>query len=152
MYYKDIIPLNDLKKYASTMNHRAQEVNAKGIISPEILREVILDSRGKCAWCDRNLVNQDFEIDHITALVNGGDNTARNLALTCISCNRRKSEKHPAKFALEIVAETGIQTTFTQSILDQHNIKPQQQQSLFDDADNTLTDESSTWTYTPPEN
>lgn len=148
MQYKDIIPLKELNKYASEMNRRAQNLKSHGIITDQLLRETILESNGKCAWCDRNLVHQDFEIDHIVALVNGGNNLSENLALTCISCNRRKGEKHPVKFALEIVAETGIQTALTQRILDQHNLKPQQQQSLFD---GDTPDENTTWTYTPPE-
>ena len=149
MQYKDIIDLSELRDYARSMNQRARKLQIEGDVTVESLRAVILESSGKCAWCDRDLVNQDFEIDHIVALINGGAHDEDNLAMTCIRCNRKKSEKSPIKFALEIVAETGIQTTLTKHILDQHDIKPQQQTSLFDFDDDQSS--ASTWIYTPPD-
>ncbi|MBW4593385.1 MAG: HNH endonuclease [Brasilonema angustatum HA4187-MV1] len=46
----------------------------------------------RCEYC---LMNQDFsiythEIDHIIAVKHGGETTADNLALSCLSCNRHK--------------------------------------------------------------
>jgi len=149
MRYKDIIELAELRDYARSMNQRAHKLQIEGEITAEALRAVIMESGGKCAWCDRDLVNHDFEIDHIVALIKGGAHDDDNLAMTCIRCNRKKSEKAPTKFALEIVAETGIQTTLTKYILDQHDIKPQQQTSLFDLDDDQPT--ASNWVYTPPD-
>jgi 5-methylcytosine-specific restriction endonuclease McrA len=57
------------------------------------LRKVIIDRASKrCEYC---LIHQDFsiythEIDHIIAVKHGGETTADNLALSCLSCNRHK--------------------------------------------------------------
>lgn len=37
--------------------------------------------------------NKDFEIDHINAVSNGGDNNINNLATSCYKCNHNKSNR-----------------------------------------------------------
>jgi len=47
--------------------------------------------RHTCHWCGRGYSATDpWEIDHITALANGGTNHLSNLALCHKSCNRDK--------------------------------------------------------------
>jgi 5-methylcytosine-specific restriction endonuclease McrA len=53
---------------------------------------VIQRASGCCEYC---LIRQDFsiythEVDHIIAVKHGGETTADNLALSCLSCNRHK--------------------------------------------------------------
>jgi hypothetical protein len=121
MRYRDRLDLASLKKYAASFNSRARTVGAYGIVDADILRGVILDSGGRCGWCDRNLMDIDFEIDHILSLNQGGANTADNLATTCIACNREKSDKHPARFARAKRAQ-GSDTALVHRILNDYGV------------------------------
>ncbi|MEH1781990.1 MAG: HNH endonuclease signature motif containing protein [Nostoc sp.] len=61
-------------------------------ISAELRKLVIQRASGCCEYC---LIHQDFsiythEVDHIIAVKHGGETTADNLALSCLSCNRHK--------------------------------------------------------------
>jgi len=71
-----------------------------------IRREVSLSSNGQCYQCkikadsaklDRWKIPKfyikkiPFEIDHIIPLSKGGKTTIKNLALSCRSCNRKRS-------------------------------------------------------------
>ncbi|BAZ65313.1 hypothetical protein NIES4106_00510 [Fischerella sp. NIES-4106] len=61
-------------------------------ISAELRKLVIRRASKRCEYC---LIHQDFsiythEVDHIIAVKHGGETTADNLALSCLSCNRHK--------------------------------------------------------------
>ncbi|MCF2145358.1 HNH endonuclease [Desmonostoc muscorum LEGE 12446] len=61
-------------------------------ISKELRQLVVKKASGRCEYC---LIHQDFsiythEVDHIIALKHGGETIIENLALSCLSCNRRK--------------------------------------------------------------
>ncbi len=61
-------------------------------ISAQVRKLVIQRASGCCEYC---LIHQDFsiythEIDHIIAVKHGGETTADNLALSCLSCNHHK--------------------------------------------------------------
>lgn len=61
-------------------------------IATELRKLVIERASGRCEYC---LIHQDFsiythEVDHIIAVKHGGETTADNLALSCLSCNRHK--------------------------------------------------------------
>jgi hypothetical protein len=61
-------------------------------ISTELRKLVIKRASERCEYC---LIHQKFsiythEVDHIIAVKHGGETTAENLALSCLSCNRHK--------------------------------------------------------------
>ena len=61
-------------------------------ISAELRRLVIERASERCEYC---LIHQDdsiysHEVDHIIAIKHGGQTRDRNLALSCLSCNRYK--------------------------------------------------------------
>lgn len=134
MRYDDFLNMDALTEYAAAMNQRAASKGASGRVSAEILRTLILESAGKCGWCDASVVRADFEIDHIITLSRGGSNDPTNLAITCPDCNRRKAEKHPATFAQEQVAQSGVTTPLIIRVFTFYNIDSvPQQRSLFGD-------------------
>lgn len=45
--------------------------------------------KGLCRWCGEPLTD-DYEIDHIVALINGGTNALKNLCVCHPHCNRVK--------------------------------------------------------------
>lgn len=132
MNYQDRLAEGALEKYAAALNSRAARAGLPGRLSAVGLRDRILESRGRCEWCDEDLVDAEFELDHVLSLKQGGANEARNLVLSCPDCNRRKGQKHPARFAAEIYRETGRETGLITELFARYEIEAAQQLGLFD--------------------
>jgi hypothetical protein len=133
MIYQDFLDLQALKRYATAMNSRAKHCGAKGTLTSELLRDRIFESGGQCEWCAKNLVNRSFELDHVLSLSQRGTNLPENLVVSCESCNRRKSNKHPARFAAEIYNETGQLTSLLHWVFTEFKVIPTTQRTLFDE-------------------
>ena len=132
MIYQDYLDPQALQRYATNMNGRAKRVKAIGKLTVDSIRDRIFESGGCCEWCGVELVNQDFELDHVLSLSHQGKNTPDNLVVSCPDCNRRKSGKHPARFAAEIYNETQQQTMLISAIMRQYDLTPTAQLSLFE--------------------
>lgn len=131
MIYQDILDSQALQSYAADLNARARDCSAKDKLDAAGLRDRILSSRGSCEWCGGSLVQGPFELDHIVSLNQGGRNSTANLAVACPDCNRRKGQKHPARFAAEIFSATGRRTTLVDKILRHFALEPREQLPLF---------------------
>ncbi len=60
---------------------------------PAHLRQLVHQrAKGHCEYCliHENMTPFSHEIDHLIARKHGGQTVAENLALSCLSCNRRK--------------------------------------------------------------
>lgn len=144
MIYSDFLDDDALKRYTQALNSRAKAVGLAQTLSVTLLRDCIYSSGGQCAWCTVSLVGQAFEVDHIISLSTGGGHSTENLAVSCPDCNRRKAAKHPARFAQETVAQTGVITPLIQRILNHYKVEARIQRGLFDaDADPAPKSESS---------
>lgn len=133
MIYQDILDRPALERYAAELNARARRCNAKGELDAAGLRDRILASAGRCEWCDLSLAHGPFELDHVLSLKQGGGNTSSNLVVACPQCNRRKGQKHPARFAAEIYSASGRRTRLIDKILRHFELEPNEQKSLFAD-------------------
>ncbi len=133
MQYLDWLTDDELRPYAAALNARAKAVGARGQLTVAELRGIILDSGGRCAWCGKSIVGQEFEVDHIIPLAMGGAHIPDNLAACCPNCNRSKSDKHPATFAQEIYNQIKELTPLLERVFRHYNITPQVQRSLFDE-------------------
>ena len=153
MIYQDCLDLQELERYAAALNARAKRAFAPGRLTAVLLRDRILESGGRCEWCGASLVNDLFELDHVISLSRQGANIPRNLVVACPNCNRRKSQKHPARFAAEIYNETRVKTALVESILKWHHIQPTIQMSLFETesaAAKAQIDMDEDWLAVPP--
>jgi 5-methylcytosine-specific restriction endonuclease McrA len=65
---------------------------------PRDIEWLMQKQRGKCVECGAALKGK-FEVDHIMPCKLGGTTVRQNLQLLCVSCNRRKSAKHPIDWA-----------------------------------------------------
>jgi CRISPR/Cas system Type II protein with McrA/HNH and RuvC-like nuclease domain len=133
MRYQDQLDPQELTQYTRAFNARAKTLGILKLVSLEAIRDVILSSSGMCAWCSVNLLNQDFEIDHIIPLADKGAHDPQNLVVACPSCNRQKSAQSPLKFALALVAKNHPITVTIQRVLDHYQAEPLVQKGLFDD-------------------
>lgn len=70
-------------------------------IPPRVQLRVWTRAKGCCeAGCGRKLGPGDtWELDHITALVNGGEHRERNLRIACSWCHRAKTNADVAEKA-----------------------------------------------------
>lgn len=132
MIYQDFLDQQALQQYASSMNSRAKRMKVKGILTADLLRDRIFESGGCCEWCGVDLVNQDFELDHVYSLSQQGTNTPDNLVVACPQCNRQKSGKHPARYASEIYSKTGHKTRLVEKVLREYGVDATIQLSLFE--------------------
>ncbi len=131
MIYRDLIDTSDLIRYATALNARARAAGAGGTLTVEALRDRILAAAGCCEWCGRGLLSSEFELDHVVSLRVGGANRAGNLVLACPDCNRRKGQKHPARFAAEIYGETGQLTRLVALLFQRFDMPAARQMSFF---------------------
>ena len=131
MIYQDELDLAALQQYAKALNARARTVRAHGRLSAAALQSRIFESGGRCEWCGVNLVGSPLELDHVISLGQRGSNTPANLAVACPDCNRRKGQKHPARFAMEIFNETRRRTELISRVLAHYHIEASQQLPLF---------------------
>ena len=135
MIYQDILDTCALERYAADLNARARKCHAHGKLGTSDLRDRIMASRGRCEWCGESLVAGPFELDHVISLKQGGGNVPGNLVVACPDCNRRKGQKHPARFAAEVYNSTGRRTVFADKIFRHFAIEPSEQLSFFAEAD-----------------
>ena len=80
---------------------RALEHNAKGTHTAKDIKNLLEVQNYKCIYCKTSL-KKEYHIDHIIALINGGDNTRYNLQILCPTCNLRKNARNPIEFAQSI--------------------------------------------------
>lgn len=88
---------NPAKVQANCERRRARIAGAAiNDVTPAQRELVIATANGRCAYCPHynptcqlcaRGTHTDLTVDHITAIVNGGDNTLHNLVACCASCN-----------------------------------------------------------------
>lgn len=88
------------RRAANCHARRARERAAVGRFTAEQIDRLYLLQLGRCASC-RTPLNGRFHRDHRTALARGGSNGIDNIELLCRSCNSRKRDKDPIKWANE---------------------------------------------------
>lgn len=64
-----------------------KEKARKRYIPEKIRNQVLIFDNNKCLLCG---ADEDLSVDHIIAVVNGGDNSLENLQTLCRSCNSKK--------------------------------------------------------------
>ncbi len=98
-YYTTRAPI---ESRASVHNARAANYGYKGQLTALDLRRAFEESGGSCYWCDIDVSNELYHIDHYVPLVLGGPNIFSNLRISCQPCNSSKSAKDPLEFATQI--------------------------------------------------
>lgn len=139
MIYQDLLDEGALQRYAAALNSRAGRLGAAGRLSVDSLRDRILESGGRCEWCAVSLIKAEFELDHVLSLRQGGSNVAANLVVSCPDCNRRKGQKHPARFAAEVYGETGVETGLIGRVVARYGLQAARQKTLFADEPRDLS-------------
>jgi HNH endonuclease len=68
-------------------------------IPASLRRLVVQRADNRCEYCGISQIGQvaTFHVDHIVPIVAGGETTAENLALACVSCSLRKGARQELK-------------------------------------------------------
>lgn len=77
------------------LNRRRKIANGK--LSKTIVDDLMLKQNGRCPAC-RELLNEDYHLDHIMPIALGGKNEDSNIQLLHSRCNMKKNAKHPVDF------------------------------------------------------
>ncbi len=72
-------------------------------IKKSLRNHIIKRDKSTCRYCGKVLHKRQIELDHIQPLSRGGDNTARNLVVSCSPCNQKKGAKTPEQAGMEII-------------------------------------------------
>ena len=83
----------DRKFNVGSLNKRAKEYGAPGVLKPEDLSRQFHAQGGKCAYCMVDLNITGFHADHVIPLSKGGHNTKDNIVLACPTCNQKKGDR-----------------------------------------------------------
>ena len=86
-------------KLAAAINQKARRMRAPGRVTADDLARTFIDSGGRCAYCGIDVVPASVSFDHIVPFAKGGTNFPRNLAVSCITCQRGKFTKTPDEWA-----------------------------------------------------
>ncbi|QOL49726.1 HNH endonuclease [Massilia litorea] len=78
-------------------NRNARKRANGGRLSPDIISSLYSSQRGMCVCCHQPL-GDDYHLDHIIPLCQGGTNTDDNVQLLRAQCNREKSRLDPITF------------------------------------------------------
>lgn len=85
---------NRLRFRSYNAKRYAMQLAAGGTYCAADIERLYAEQDGLCRWCSEPL-SDGFEVDHVIPLSRGGSNSPENLAVTCMSCNRRKSSLLP---------------------------------------------------------
>lgn len=81
-------------------------------VSSYVKKESLLEEyNNKCVWCQRELWEEDLNIEHLCPKNQGGQSSLEsgNLLLACVSCNSERKSKSAVAFAKQKEEEeTGI--------------------------------------------
>ncbi len=86
-------------KLAAAINQKASRLGQPDRITPGALARVFIASDGHCRYCGIEIDWKGVSFDHVRAFARGGANTEKNLAASCITCQRTKHTKTPEEHA-----------------------------------------------------
>jgi len=58
-------------------------------------KNLFLRDKGRCQYCNKNLMYESFTIDHVIPASRGGKKTWENVVAACSSCNQKKRNRTP---------------------------------------------------------
>lgn len=88
---------NHLKLRIYQNNNRAKAMGRIGNLSSNLVGRLLNLQQGMCPCCQQPL-SDSFQMDHIVALHNGGENEDHNIQLLRAGCNSSKRTKDPIEF------------------------------------------------------
>lgn len=76
---------------------RARLLQAEGSHNSSDIVRILEDQNGRCAYCGIPVFD-DYHVDHVQPLTQGGSNWPDNLAIACPECNASKNNRTPEQW------------------------------------------------------
>ena len=89
---QEVLHLRILLGHAETRIAYLEKVKCKRVVPESVKKRVAAKNNWTCAVCEKT-VDEFYQIDHIIALKDGGDNETTNLQVLCRSCHYDKTAK-----------------------------------------------------------
>ena len=80
-------------------NHISRKLRLK---VPMTRRNIAIRDNSSCQYCGVVLETAEYTIDHVLPRARGGSTVWTNLALACVQCNKRKSDRTPQEAGLTL--------------------------------------------------
>ena len=80
-------------------NHISRKLRLK---VPMTRRNIAIRDNSSCQYCGVVLETAEYTIDHVLPRARGGSSVWTNLALACVQCNKRKSDRTPQEAGLTL--------------------------------------------------
>ena len=72
--------------------HVIENKRTTGRVLQKRREQVWLNSNGICAICDKVLLYEDYELDHVVSLANGGEDVIENCQALHVWCHLEKTK------------------------------------------------------------
>jgi len=92
---------HDISKYVKLLPKRA--------LSRSLRIEIAYRQRYACNACQLFPIPPDFQVDHVVALEDGGQDIASNLQALCVSCHSEKTRLNRLRKTMQFASETQSQ-------------------------------------------
>ena len=80
-------------KTCKSMDHTFKHRSKTRVLQTARRRELWDRDKGTCYLCNKQVSIREFELDHLIPVSRNGDNSAQNLAVCCMFCNRSRGTK-----------------------------------------------------------
>lgn len=90
--------INNPVYYRLWQSGRRAKIREGENVQPADIQAIYDAQKGRCWWC-RVTVGDEYHVDHIHPLSQGGEHAKHNLCISCPKCNLEKSAKTPLEFA-----------------------------------------------------
>lgn len=55
-------------------------------------------ARGKCYYCEKQVIPTELTMDHVVSIIRGGKSTKNNVVPACKKCNNKKKHSLPIEW------------------------------------------------------
>ena len=69
---------------------------------------VFIRDEGKCQYCSKQLNKQNFTLDHVNPVSQGGKKVWQNIVTCCMSCNQKKGSKSLKRAAMKLLKDPTV--------------------------------------------
>ncbi len=102
------IASRQIAKRSKQIYQASKRANDYGVLNTLTSRQwlkVLIESKGKCFYCQTDVEAENLGIDHVIPMCKGGANSVENIVASCFGCNAKKSVKIPDDFFIKKLLE-----------------------------------------------
>lgn len=83
---------------------------------------VLVRDAFRCTYCDCQIIDDGYEIDHMIPICRGGEDNYKNKTLSCRSCNQKKGKRTNKEFIGRHIVKRKFESSDTLKTLIKNDI------------------------------